>query len=193
MNTSTNFELVNNNINLTNQLNLHFVLATGLCSIIYVIWFSRFFNPTLPQMFFMGEDPFGTITLTFSQSLEILNNAGLNNLGSFSTLIGLIPVYFQFITNLSEAININWHLFDPSLLQTIHHNLCALIYLHEISFGIINYLDRISESLDFEILFDLRDILEQWRSLGNNLIAILRRIEGVLDIPSPIEDQWYED
>ena len=164
------------NTNMDYQFSLSLILTISISCVIFryiVRPFSGFDHP------YEGET---TRILTGEQTLELLDNIGLEFLTYTGSFCSLILLYLCNLGYLINGLNLNLSTLDPDVLIYILGRLKFLIANLELIFGVMSNFVRMYENFDINFDFDPELLEEQIRNAGNALFSLYRAIERELNI-----------
>jgi hypothetical protein len=125
---------------------------------------------------------------------QVSTYQGFINEQNINLGVGLLSLYWEFITNYIQLLDINLENWSPEALRTFLDHLWLLHILHEALYEGLQAFNGFMDSIGFDITNNTELNLD-FRNVGNTILRIVRRIENILDIPiqdSKIIRHWYE-
>jgi len=165
-----------------------FCLSIGLSCILLGCWI-------IPL-----TDVINSINLTDSQveqasqfSIQVSRYHGFINEQNINLGVGVLSLYWEFILNYIQLLDIDLDNWSPRALHTFLDHLWLLHILHEALYEGLQAFSGFMDTTGF--ITNNTELNLDFRNVGNTILRIVRRIENILDISiqdSKIIRHWYE-
>jgi len=146
-------------------------------------------------------DVFSAIDLTDPQveqasqfSIQVSRYHGFINEQNINLGVGVLSLYWEFIINYIQLLDINLDNWSPRALHTFLDQLWLLHILHEALYEGLQAFSGFMDTTGFNITNNTELNLD-FRNVGHTILRTVRRIENILDIPiqdSKIIRHWFE-
>ena len=169
------------------EMQTFFVISVGLSSILLGYWFIPL-TEVISEIYFTDS----RVEQASQFTSEVSRYQGLINQVNIDAGVSGLWLYWEFIINYIEILDINFDNWSQGALRSLLDQLWTLHVTHEALYEALQRFTGFMDGTGFDLV-NPDNFIQDFRNVGNTILRTVRRIEAILNIQdSRIIRQWNE-